>query len=195
MKTQDIEGLIAEFAPAYSPPGILKDCWMTPDWLLKLACSFIGPFDCDPFWNPWSQTYKYMRPGEVTVYPGPANTEGCGVKDKNPWGRCNFVNGPFSGPAPWVARSALEGLRSRVAMLVPDRPAKWFRHVWDADVIIDLGRVRFTPPEGIKESSPAGGTMLCLWKPDGEPIDPTPRLIDDKYMLMPALGSQRERVL
>lgn len=146
----------------------MRDSWQTPRRTLSLAQRFIGEFDTDPFYNPWSKVHEYMtRHKKVFVYTGRDldSNEDNGITGEV--GDVIFGNGPFSKPAPWVNRFANLGVRTskRIALVVPVDGVQWWEKVWSADLIIMLGRENFDPPPEIKQSSPRGAAALALWNP------------------------------
>lgn len=96
------------------------------------------------------------------------------------WGRYNFVNPPFSNPLPWIARAQEEiHLGNGTVMVLPaftDR--KWWigdgglqeRMHYDRQIrVMHIGRVKYVPLEGQKQSSPRFGSCLVTFNIPNEP--------------------------
>ena len=157
----------------------LRNSWTTRKPTLALASSIIGLFDTDPFYNPWSHVHEFMVDGDVTVYTGDGTPEDDGLtRGIDELGNSIFANGPFSYVKVWARHYANVGKSRNVAMVCPGgADTNWWSHVWTADLVIFLQRTKYDPPPDIKESSPSKPTALAIWKPIGDPIDRTPRMI------------------
>lgn len=97
-----------------------------------------------------------------------------GLESFNEWETMNWVNPPFSEPAPWIRRAFDERTKNGkiTAMVLPaytDR--KWWLNVLQPMLVnhplevqvVHIGRHKFIPLDGQKESSPRFGSCLVLF--------------------------------
>lgn len=156
----------------------MRNSWATPGWLISILEDLLGgPFDTDPFFNPYGVIGKRLR----DLGSGIHIATGRNLDDQGDDGlKCNvgdriLVNGPFSSPYAWVKAFSEVAYNegSQVALVCPNSPGvKWFdEFLWGADALLILKRTRFSPPPGIEETSPSGSTVVGLWGlpyPEGE---------------------------
>jgi len=140
-----------------------SDSWCTPEWIVELvrAC-FDGVIDLDPCSNAGS--IVYARINWTLEHNG-----------DRPWGpRKVYVNGPYSNPDWWMARSA-ECLRSGgevIALPKLDPSTKWWRHTRSAAAMCLLNRrVRFDRPDGAPAGASNFPSALVLWSTDQRRVE------------------------
>lgn len=121
-----------------------KDSTATPTWLYKeLDDEF--HFDCDPC--PLNATPLF---------------DGLSIE----WGRCNYVNPPYSNKTPWIRKALIEMSKGKTSvMLLPvDTSTNWFHNLIkpNAKEIRFLRKRLVFPPN---TTHAAYASMIVIFKP------------------------------
>lgn len=147
--------------------NLLKDCYCTLPRELNVAKYFIGKFDQDPFYNPYSFTALEKFAESNFIYLDGSSKEKDGFNIKNYVGNSLFINSPFSGlsdAAKICNQYALANHKPSIAFIANLDYTKYIKECFKiADYCIILGRTQFRPLPGLKNSSPRGSTVLLIY--------------------------------
>lgn len=146
----------------------LSDEWGTPDSIFRLIPS--GEyFDPCPSHDQPVRHARFYDGHNVSIY--------CREKPiRNPlfsgleiaWSSKNFVNPPFSDPEPWIKKGLdlfFEHATQSIIVLPDFTDRKWWRRTVQPSrvPVVFIGRHKFIPLLGQKESQPRFGTsLLCI---------------------------------
>lgn len=123
--------------------AILRQCWVTPEYVWRLAELMVGPPEVDPFWNAWAHTHRLWS--GVRLLDGRDGRNGFDVSlwgrvEGRGWstasgreevlserGRTAYVNGPHGDAGAYVSACVrARDLGHRVAAVVALDGCGWF---------------------------------------------------------------------
>lgn len=152
--------------------ALLRSCYGTPDWLLKLGNYFIGLYDQDPFYNRYSliNNREYSIEDLITLDGSCESKNGFNL---NNWtGSRLLVNPPFSNlsdAANICNIHSIKEYKPKIAFICNLDFSNYFKTCMKyADYLIILGRVQFNPMPGLKNSQPTGSSALFIYNSDKE---------------------------
>lgn len=158
--------------------SLLRSCYGTSDWLLELGNYFIGLYDQDPFYNPYSliKDEKYSIEELITLDGSDETRNGFNI---NNWvGSSLLVNPPFSDlsdAAKICNEYSCKEYKPKIAFICNLDFSNYFQEcIKFADYLIILGRVQFKPMPGLKNSQPTGSSALFVYNTD--------KLIDSQFI-------------
>jgi site-specific DNA-methyltransferase (adenine-specific) len=131
----------------------MSDSWITPTQLymeLDREFHFEGPDPCpiDGGHKLWLSENGLIRP----------------------WGKCTFVNPPYSNPRLWIAKALVESERGNtvVMLLKSDTSTSWFHDLImpNAEIRFIRGRVQFSTVTGRKTRTPFP-SMIAIFRGKG----------------------------
>lgn len=174
--------------------NILKSCYCTPYSVLKLAKSFIGKFNFEPYDNPYSlvKTKEFFHDNTeenpTTVLDG-FSEEKDGYDIKN-WPKPKqgqtvsaLINPQFEKLADVAKKCNIYSqmqFKPKMALVCNLDYNEYFKDAMKhASHMIILGRVQFKPIPGVKTSSPRGSNALFIYNSKAE-IPTGSLLCDDK---------------
>lgn len=188
------EALKDEDSKAIAAMTMLRDCYVTDEWVWRLASLVAGKargtWDCDPYFNAWSYTKEWLVENPL-VLDGFEGRDGLAKDpDDKPsfWTGDCLVNGPHSVTEKWISLAAMHGRENIVAAVVQVSGQKWLmKHGMQCDVCIELGRMNYVSPRGLPPAkcNPLGSALL-LWlpelrKPRAKKFAPTIYSVVDRY--------------
>ena len=130
---------------------LLRQMWVTREWVWRMAEALVGPPELDPFWHPWSHVHRLW--GGVRLLDGndgrdgfnlslwgrvPEDDRACETKSDGecisdkpcmhaPRGRTAYVNGPHGDTARYVETCARAArAKHKVAAVVALDGCGWF---------------------------------------------------------------------
>ncbi len=71
---------------------LLRQMWVTREWVWRMAEALVGPPELDPFWHPWSHVHRLW--GGVRLLDGNEGRDGF---DLSLWGRVGIVDASKPG--------------------------------------------------------------------------------------------------
>lgn len=108
---------------------------------------------------------------------------------KQEWGKCNFLNPPYSDITPWVTKAIQEQHKGNTTvMLIPaDTSVAWFKLAWDNAFKIELisGRISFVNAQtGKAVNGNNKGSVVFIFDPRAisNLSLPYPQLLDRREM-------------
>lgn len=115
--------------------ALLRQMWVTREWVWRMAEALVGPPELDPFWHPWSHVHR-MWSG-VRLLDGNEGRDGfdlslwgCVRHPHDPTserGRTAYVNGPHGDTARYVETCARAArAKHKVAAVVALDGCGWF---------------------------------------------------------------------
>jgi len=145
---------------------LLRSCYTTPDDILSLGNYFIGKYDFDPYWNPYSLIKSHLFSENLRVLDG-TSKEKDGFNIKNWNGNSLLVNPPFiklkEGAYLCIEYSQQEHSPGIAFICNLDYTNYLKECIKYADYLIMLGRVFFKPLPGIEVSSPTGSSVMVIF--------------------------------
>lgn len=87
---------------------------------------------------------------------------------ERPWGKCSFVNPPYSRPVPWIRKGIAEAKAGKVVVMLlrSDTSTSWFHDLVlpNAEVRFLRGRIEFQAADG-KQSRNYFASLLAIFRP------------------------------
>ena len=104
---------------------LLRQMWVTREWVWRMAEALVGPPELDPFWHPWSHVHRLW--GGVRLLDGNDGRDGFNL---SLWGRVGIVDASKPG-LPTIDGST----RGRTAYVTrkDGGPALFAQHTQDPD--------------------------------------------------------------
>ena len=91
------------------------------------------------------------------------------------WGKCNFVNPPYSETEKWCRKALIESLKGKtvVMLLRLDASTKWFRDLIlpNAEVRLFYDRISFINPQTGKASRSDHASILAIFNGSAKRLD------------------------
>src|SRR5438094_81659 len=131
-----------------------SDEWATPQWLVDTISRGFGRFDLDPC----ATLENAKAPRYFT-----AAVDGL----SQPWGRCNWLNPPYSQVGRWLQKAANEAEKGAfVWALVPSRTdTRWWHQIVAPRALAYgflKGRVRFERANGARGPAPFPSCLILF---------------------------------
>lgn len=178
--------------------AFLRSCYGTPEILLELGNYFIGKYNFDPYFNPYSNL-KNEKYSENLVTLNGSNRSQNGFLIENWNGTSLLVNPPFSnlsdGAKLCNQYSQFEH-KPGIAFICNLDYSNYFQECCScADYMIILGRVQFKPMPGLKNSSPTGSSAMFIYNSKIPDIETGFILLNGKSYYLVNLKNKKEMVL
>lgn len=166
---------LSQVRPNHPAFKIMRQCWVTPAKVWRLAAMFTGPIRLDPFYSPFSHIAKGRYDTRLDGSFGRdgfnlENWKGRGVAGVNgPWSATGSPRQPFRRA--WLPLVAEYGEEEAAAAVVKAGTEGWHHDVfWANDLaIVPKNRIAFEMPFPALQNTraPGGGSFIGLWLPRG----------------------------
>ena len=169
LRYKKIETLTENELNIFKNIRILKDCYCTSEPELILANYFIGKFDLDPFWNPYSKTSisKYAIEDIICLDGHSPEKNGFDLKNWPLDRKSIFTNPPFS-KLPKASELcnivSKRDIKPGIALVGNLDYNNYVKESFEyADYCILLGRVQYKPIVGLTVSSPRWNSIMTIY--------------------------------
>ncbi len=178
--------------------AFLRSCYGTPEFLLELGNYFIGKYDFDPFFNPYSNLRNEKYSENLVTLNG-SNRSQNGFLIENWQGSSVLVNPPFSNlsdGAKLCNKYSQFEHKPGIAFICNLDYSNYFQECCVcADYMIVLGRIQFKPMPGLKNSSPTGSSAMFIYNSKIPDIETGFILHNKRNYLLVNLKNKKETVL